>query len=49
MHQKWKYYIEEKQYFERFLIFLNIKTPAKSSKIELSGEFSAMWREEQTL
>ena len=48
-HQKWEYYREEKQDFERLLIFLNIKVSAKSSKIELSEEFMAMWREEQTL
>ena len=47
IHQKWKYYIEEKQDFERFLIFLNIKMSAKSNKIELSEEFMVMWREEQ--
>ena len=32
IHQKWKYYREEKQDFERFLIFLNIKMSAKSKK-----------------
>ena len=47
MHQKWKYYREEKQDFEKFLIFLNIKITAKSNKIELSEEFMVMWREEQ--
>ena len=45
----WKHYREEKQDFERLLIFLNIKMSAKSNKIELSEEFMAMWREEQTL
>ena len=49
MYQKWKYYREEKQDLERFLIFLNIKMSAKSNKIELSEEFMVMWREEQTL
>ena len=47
IHQKWKAYREEKQDFERFLIFLNIKMSAKSNKIELSEEFMVMWREEQ--
>ena len=42
IHQKWKYYREEKQDFERFLIFLNIKMSAKSNKIELSEEFMVM-------
>ena len=37
-----KYYSEEKQDFERFLIFLNIKTSAKSKKIELNEEQS-LW------
>ena len=49
MHQKWKYYREEKQDFERFLIFLNIKMSAKSNKIELCEGFMVMWREEQPL
>ena len=44
-----KYYREEKQDFERFLIFLNIKMSVKSKKIELSEEFMAMWREEHIL
>ena len=44
-----EYYREGKQDFERLLIFLNIKMSAKSNKIELSEEFIAMWREEQTL
>ena len=35
--------------FERLLIFFNIKMSTKSNKIELSEEFMAMWREEQTL
>ena len=39
--QKWKYYREEKQDLERFLIF-SIKMSAKSNKIELSEEFRAM-------
>ena len=46
IHQKWKYYREEKQDFERFLIFLNTKMSTKSNKIELSEEFMVMWREE---
>ena len=45
IHQKWKYYREEKGDFERFLIFLNIKLLAKLNKIELSREFIFMWRE----
>ena len=49
MHQKGEYYREEKQNFERLLIFLRIKMSAKSNKIELSEEFMAKWREEQTL
>ena len=49
INQKWEYYREEKQDFERLLIFLNIKISAKSNKIELSAEFMAMWREGQTL
>ena len=49
IHQKREYYREEKQDFERLLIFLNIKMSAKSNKILLSEEFMAMWREEQTL
>ena len=32
IHQKWKCYREEKEDFERFLIFLNIKTSEKSKK-----------------
>ena len=32
----------------RLLIFLNTKVLPKSNKIELSEEFVAMWREEQT-
>ena len=48
IHQKWKCYREQKQDFERFLIFLNIKMLAKSNKIELSKEFMVMWRKEQT-
>ena len=39
MHQKWKYHRKEKQDFERFLIFLNIKMSSKSNKIELIEEF----------
>ena len=38
-----------KQDFERLLIFLIMKMSTKSNKIELSEEFMAMWREEQTL
>ena len=49
IHQKWEYYREEKQGFERLLTFLNIKMSAKLNTIELSEEFKAMWREEQTL
>ena len=49
IRQKWKYYREVKQDFERFLIFLNIKMLTKSNKIELSEEFMVMWREEQIL
>ena len=49
IHQKWKYYREEKQDLERFLIFLNIKISAKSQKIELDEEIIAIWREEQSL
>ena len=45
--QKWKYYREEKQEFERVLIFCNIKMLAKSNKIELSEEFMATWREDR--
>ena len=36
IHQKWKYYREEKQDFERFLallVFLNIEISAKSKKL----------------
>ena len=47
--KKRKYYKEEKQDFERFLIFLNIKMPEKSKKIELNEEFIAMCREEQNV
>ena len=49
MHQKWEYSREEKEGFEKLLIFLNIKMSAKSNKIELSEEFMVIWREEQTL
>ena len=49
MHQKWKYYREGKQDFERFLILFNIKMLGKSNKIELSEDFMAMWIDEQTL
>ena len=49
IHQKWEYYREEKQDFERLLIFLNIKISAKSNKTELSEDFMAMWREEHTI
>ena len=49
MHQKWKYYREEKQDSERFLIFFNIEMLAKSNKIELNEGFMVMWREEQIL
>ena len=45
MHQQWKYYREEKQDFERFLILLNMSS--KSNKIELSEDLMVMWREEQ--
>ena len=47
VHQKWKYYREEKQDFERFFIFLNTKTSGRSNEIELSEEFMVMWKEEQ--
>ena len=47
IHQKWKYYREQKQDFERFFIFLNIKMSAKLNKIELSEQFMVMWKEEQ--
>ena len=40
---------EKKNKTLKDLIFLNIKMSAKSNKIELSEEFMAMWREEQTL
>ena len=33
IHQKWEYYKEEKQGFERLLIFFNIKMSAKLNKI----------------
>ena len=46
IHQKLKYYWEEKQDFERFLICLNIKMSAKSNKIKPSEEFMVMWKEE---
>ena len=32
IYQKWKFYREKEQDFERFLIFLNIKISAKSGK-----------------
>ena len=47
IHQKWIYYSEEKQGFQRFLIFFNIKMSAKSNKIELSKEFIVMWKQKQ--
>ena len=40
---------QKKQDFERRLIILNTKMSAEANKIELSEEFMAMWREEQTL
>ena len=49
IHQKWEYYREEKQGFDTLLIFLNIKMSAKWNKTELSEEFVATSREEQTL
>ena len=49
IHQKWEYYREEKQDFERLLIFLNIKMSAKSNKTELKEDVMAMWKAEQTL
>ena len=49
MHQKWEYDREEKQDFQRHLLFLNIKMSAKLNKIELSEGFMVMWREEETL
>ena len=48
IHQKWKYYREEKIDVEIFLIFLNIKISAKSNKIELSEKFMVMWKEKQS-
>ena len=39
---------EKKNKTLKDLIFLNIKMSAKSNKIDLSEEFMAMWREEQT-
>ena len=36
IHQRFKYYREGKEDFERFLIFPNIKMSAKSKKIKLS-------------
>ena len=33
IHQKWEYYKEEKQDFERLLIFLNTKMPANRIKL----------------
>ena len=44
-YQEWKYYRGEKQDFERFLIFFNIKMSAKLNKTELSEKFMVMWRE----
>ena len=41
-------YREEKQDFERFLIFFNMKMSAKSNKVELSDELIDMWKEEQS-
>ena len=41
-------YREERQDFEGLLIFLHMKMSAKSNKIELSEEFMATRREEQT-
>ena len=49
VHQNGKYHREEKQDFEKFLIFLNIKMSVKSKKIELNEEFIAMRREKQSL
>ena len=46
---KREYYRKGKQDFERLLIFLKIKMSAKSNKIELSEQFMAIWKEEQTL
>ena len=40
IHQKWKYYREEKHDFERFLIFFNIRMSARSKKLELCEEKS---------
>ena len=47
MHQKWKYYREKKQDFERYLILLDIKMSANSNKTELSEQFMVMWKEER--
>ena len=41
IHQKYEYYKEEKQDFERLLIFFDIKMSAKLNKIELSEGFMA--------
>ena len=48
IHQKWKYYREEKQDFEKLLIFPNIKMSAKPKKL-LIEELIVIWREEQSL
>ena len=40
---------EKKNKTLKDLIFLNIEMSAKLNKIDLSEEFMAMWREEQTL
>ena len=40
---------EEKQDFERFLIFLKINMSAKPKKVKLNEEFIAIWTEEQSL
>ena len=45
---KGEIYREEKQDFERFLIFFNMKMSAKSNKVELSDELIDMWKEEQS-
>ena len=49
MKRKWKYYREEKQEFEIFLMFLNIKMLTKSSQIKLNEELIDMLREKHSI
>ena len=50
IHQKWKYYRKENQDFKRFLKYILIlKCQQNLEKIELSEEFIAMCRVEQSL